>query len=244
MLPLGVARTPRRYVDRRRDRTTVTRKSAPARIGAPSLFTAEPAATPLEAVIAAESPVARTRLLLNPETSVRRRPSGRAVTPQPTSTDASSDDSGDESDNSYSSFVLNLEKKDVLGADAQSSNWGPLDRTYTTPATSSDSETKFPDGILPTTYPVLKSHYEGELFRNSKLNAQLIIEPTKRPGQFEFMRPLFRWIHVENPEMNFGAFLVHPQMLFSIQSILIQDRSMPQDVPTSTILSVAASSPS
>lgn len=242
MLPTGTPRA-RRYVDRRRDRTTVTRQSAPARIGALPLFTSEPTSTPLEAVIAAETPVTRTQFSSSPENTLRTRTGGKPVPTQPEPSEASSDDSGDESDTSYSSFVLNLEKKDILGADARSNNWSLLGRSFSTQSSSPERDIKLPDGIIPTTYQVLKSHYEGELFRNSKLNAQLVVGPTKRPGQAESMKPLFKWIHVENPGMNFGAFLVLRLICFYRESLLMHCRSISRDVPIWMIPSGAVLSP-
>ncbi|KAF2105572.1 hypothetical protein BDV96DRAFT_608144 [Lophiotrema nucula] len=205
------ARPPRRYVDRRRDRTTVTRRSAPARI---SVLPTAPSAqiqiqAPIETAIAvadasnvntAASRFSLSRSGTKPVKPVRRR--------QTTLSFESSDSSADESDSSYNSFVLSLKKKDVLNLDTQLGVSESLDRISTRSDVSPTRSLKsVHDGGQSTTYKVLKSHYEGDLFRNSKLSAQLTVLPNRRPGQPEMAKPLFKWVHVENPQMRFGQFL-------------------------------------
>jgi hypothetical protein len=114
-------------------------------------------------------------------------------------------DDGD-SDSSYNSFNLSMQKKALFQPSdptqelntpsalqlAQSALSGPgkaleLDRTV-------------------TVYRVYRSHYEGELFQDGNLSAQLITGTNRRLLEREVSNPLFRWVHIENRTMNFNLF--------------------------------------
>lgn len=211
MLPSSIAassRAPRRFVDRRRDRTRVTRKSAPARIAGLPELTADVLRAPLDATFAAEASATRNPPFTGYNSASRHQQTLKHDNTKRAITFEDSDSSGDESDSSYNSFILSLQKKDLLRLDTQLSLPNSLDRIQPSRSPSPDPNIKYSHGTQPMVYRVLKSHYNGDLFRNSKLNAQLIVGPSKRSGQTEYMRPLFKWVHVENPEMNFGAYLV------------------------------------
>lgn len=209
--PNAFAPRPYRFVDKRGNRTTVTRKSAPARIASLpqiSLQLSEHAAAP------AQIRSSRKRFSLSPvatsDAAASKRPRKHRALEFESS--VSSDDKSD-SDSSYNSFIVSLRKKDLLRLDASLAVVDPLDRAYSGRSAIPSPTLKASYHSQATTYRVLKSHYEGNLFESSRLNAQLIIGPSKRPGQVEFFKPLFRWVHVENPEMHFGAFMVsalHP----------------------------------
>ncbi|KAF2463922.1 uncharacterized protein BDR25DRAFT_346990 [Lindgomyces ingoldianus] len=207
---IGFSRAPRRFVEKKGRQTTVTRRSAPARL---VVFPQAPQTTlqvPLE-ITAAPQPAkapAKKRFSFSPSSTLKNgRSLGKAARHRTLSFDESSDSSGDESDSSYNSFVLDLKKKDILRTDSLLEAVDPLNRSSSYRSTSPTLSLKSSHGSQPTTYRVLKSRYEGDLFRNSKLSAHLIVGPNKRPGQPEYMKPLFKWVHLENPEMNFGAYI-------------------------------------
>lgn len=208
MIPANLlAPRPRRFVDKRGTRTTVTRKSAPARIaalpqgGTPQIVGEVP-------TTAAEVRSSRKRFSLSPSATPRtlHKYQRRHRTLEFESTSSSED--GSDSDSSYNSFIESLKKKDILCLDSQLNVGDGLDRPSSSRSVTPSPTLKLPNHSKATTYRVLKSHYDGNLFESSRLNAHLIVGPTKRPGQQEFFRPLFKWVHVENPDMSFGAYLV------------------------------------
>ncbi|PSN71094.1 hypothetical protein BS50DRAFT_570502 [Corynespora cassiicola Philippines] len=191
----------RRNVERSANRTVVTRKSAQARIS-------ELPQSSLQSLKggAQDNSTGLSSSRLFSASNATARPRGRRPAQREPEESEESDD-GDDDD--YSSFILDLRKKEVLRLDGESGTDGALGRITPqrseSPSPSADSTTPF--GLQTTTYRVLKSSYEGDLFRNVRLKAQIFIGPHKRPGQHEFFRPLFRWIHVENPDMHFGPFM-------------------------------------
>ncbi|KAF2733477.1 hypothetical protein EJ04DRAFT_577557 [Polyplosphaeria fusca] len=212
MLPT-ISHNPRRYVDRRGNRTTVTRRSAPARITALPSTPTVPVQLPIETALPFTA--ARPRLSAKPKPfSLSPIASRTATAPARASRRTTidfddSDSSGNETDASYNSFLLTLKKKDILRLDTQLAVGDTNAKSSSIRSEASPTRSlKSSGGSQQTTvYRVLKSHYEGDLFRNSKLKAQLVIIPGRRSGQPETVKPLFKWVHVENPEMRFGAFL-------------------------------------
>ncbi|ORY17577.1 hypothetical protein BCR34DRAFT_555135 [Clohesyomyces aquaticus] len=203
--------TPRRFVEKRGNQTTVTRQSAPARL---VVFPQAPQPSlqvPLEVTRPGPTPrpppkVSGKKHLFSfsPSSTPRNiKSSGYGGKKHTWSFDESFDSSGDESDSSYNSFVEDLRKKDILRTDFLLDVDPQVQHQGSTPTVSLKSS----HGSQATTYRVLKSHYEGDLLRNNTLSAHLVVGPNKRPGQAEYMKPLFKWVHVENPEMSFGAYL-------------------------------------
>lgn len=214
-------RAPRRFVDQRGNTTRVTRKSAPARITTlpdSTLQVPYAAATAAAAAGVAGTPAKRAggrkEFTFSPAATPRGRGGrkqglkGGRGEPLDFSQEVELDD-GEESDSSYNSFTLELKKKELLGKDSllglgeQQATGGLGGGRSPSPARSLKSS----HGSHPTTYRVLRSRYDGDLFRTGNLTARLVVAPERRPGQAESMKPLFHWIHVENPTMNFGAYM-------------------------------------
>lgn len=108
-----------------------------------------------------------------------------------------------DSDSSYNSFNLSLQKKALFEP--------PTD---TGPTVLSEEKLKQTSSTIPKSaelnrtvvYRVYRSHYEGELFQDGNLSAQLYTGTNRRLLQRELSNPLFRWVHIENRNMNFNSF--------------------------------------
>lgn len=108
-----------------------------------------------------------------------------------------------DSDSSYNSFNLSLQKKALF---EPSTDTGPTVLSeeklkQTSPATPKSAELD-----RTVVYRVYRSHYEGELFQDGNLSAQLYTGTNRRLLQRELSNPLFRWVHIENRNMNFNSF--------------------------------------
>ena len=207
VLPPGVLTPrPRRVVDRRGSQTTTTRKSAPARI--PARITAPPRNLSVLNELTATANAGEVFALSTNETP--RRPSASQHLQRRRTLDfdnsLSSDDSSD-TDSSYNSFLTSLRKKDALRLDSRLRVDELLDRTLSDRGIAPSPSLALSYHSRVTTYRILSSNYEGSLFQNSKLTAQLVVGPAKRAGQSDPIKSLFKWVHVENPDMNFGAYM-------------------------------------
>jgi hypothetical protein len=108
-----------------------------------------------------------------------------------------------DSDSSYNSFNLSLQKKALFEP--------PTDADS---ATLSDEQLKYTSSSMPKSaeldrtvvYRVYRSHYEGDYFQDGNLSAQLQTGTNRRLLQRELSNPLFRWVHIENRNMNFNSF--------------------------------------
>ncbi|KAF2639054.1 hypothetical protein P280DRAFT_70119 [Massarina eburnea CBS 473.64] len=210
MLPASVfAPRPRRLVDRRGNWITVTRRSAPARITAlpqeVSQVTSELVTSPEAANIPACSP--RVTNVPPRDTVKTKRPQRRRVSVLDSTLSHSSEDDSD-SDSCYITFIHSLRKKDVLRLESHLGVDDALDRTLSKRSMSPSPTLQTSPHSKTAVYRILKAQYSGNTVESGNLSAQLTVGPTKRPGQAESARPLFKWVHLENPEMNFGAYLV------------------------------------
>ena len=198
-------RAPRRFVDQRGNTTRVTRKSAPARITTlpDSTLQVPYAAAAAGGGVVAGAPAKRAggrkEFTFSPAVtpSGRRKQGvkGRRGEPLDFSQEVELDD-GEESDSSYNSFTLELKKKELLGKDSllglgeRQAAGGLGNGRSSSPAGSLKSS----HGGHPATYRVLRSRYDGDLFRTGNLTAQLVVAPERRPGQAESMKALFHWM--------------------------------------------------
>ena len=202
-------RAPRRFVDQRGNTTRVTRRSAPARITTlpdstlqvPYAAAAAVAAGGVVAGAPAKRAGGRKEFTFSPAATPRGRGGrkrgwkGRRGEPLDFSQEVELDD-GEESDSSYNSFTLELKKKELLGKDSllglgeRQAAGGLGGGRSPSPAGSLKSSH---DGH-PTTYRVLRSRYDGDLFRTGNLTARLVVAPERRPGQAESMKALFHWM--------------------------------------------------
>lgn len=205
-------RAPRRFVDQRGNTTRVTRKSAPARITTLPDSTLQVPYIATSAADVAAGGVAgapakraggRKEFTFSPAATPRSRGrggrkqglKGRRAEPLDFSQEVEQDD-GEESDSSYNSFTLELKKKELLGKDSllglgeQLATGGLGDGRSPSPAGSLKSI----HGSHPATYRVLRSRYEGDLFRTGNLTAHLVVAPERRTGQAELVRALFHWM--------------------------------------------------
>ncbi|KAF2400986.1 hypothetical protein EJ06DRAFT_530070 [Trichodelitschia bisporula] len=110
-----------------------------------------------------------------------------------------------DSDSSYNSFNLGLQKKMLLEDDDE--GLGLPEEGDDRRLTSSTSFKGDEKDRLTTVYRVYRSRYVGDLFRGGDLSAELLTGTNRRVQQRELSRPLYRWMHVENPGMVFGTFV-------------------------------------
>jgi hypothetical protein len=115
------------------------------------------------------------------------------------------DDNSDDSDSSYNSFNLSLQKKALFE---------PPTEALEESTTPSDEQLKQTSSVLgksaeldrTVVYRVYRSHYDGDYFQDGDLSAQLQTGTNRRLLQRELSNPLFRWVHIENRSMNFNNF--------------------------------------
>jgi hypothetical protein len=168
---------------------------------------------------------------------------------RPSGTGDIDDDDGADSDSSYGSFTDFMQRKAVFSANATGSeqdtlvafeeNEDPSDSIGPTTTVGDDlkraasSPAQEDKSIVTMVYRVYRSFYSGEDFSNGTLRASVTTGTNKKMFQHELTRPLFRWVHVENPTMNFSAFgkvamaspWVTPQQRTIIDGILKTARS-------------------
>lgn len=215
-----------------RNWTRETRRSAPARLATNALLSPASSALPVVEATRQRHEVLTQVHRRNAELSdaqlasdankrrVRRKRSklssidggSQAATPLLSSTSKLSrlgtndwdlDEEDMDSDSSYNSFNLSLQKKALFE---------PL--TNVELAVLSEEKLKQTSSAMPKSaeldrtvvYRVYKSHYEGEYFQDGNLSAQLQTGTNRRLLQRELSNPLFRWVHIENRNMNFNSF--------------------------------------
>jgi hypothetical protein len=101
----------------------------------------------------------------------------------------------DDSDSSYNSFNLSLQKK-ALFDDESSTDLG-LEVDDTTDATLKPQASAWKNDDRDrqvTVYRIYRSRYEGVDFQNGNLSAQLITGTNRKMFQHELSKPLFRWM--------------------------------------------------
>jgi hypothetical protein len=101
----------------------------------------------------------------------------------------------DDSDSSYDSFNLSLQKKALFG----------LEGAETLLNTESDDATLKPRSTTAwknenrdsqvTVYRVYRSRYDGLAFENGNLTAELLTGTNRKMFQRELSKPLFRWMY-------------------------------------------------
>ena len=236
---VAAPRTPRRFVEKKGNRTKVTRKSATARIA--GLPQAASARVPLDPVLvvppsaaaaAARPPPPAWDAADDDSRSLRRR--GRPATWDTERAASELDLSGDESDASYDSFTLSLKKKDLFALDAGPPAYDDDDDDDQDSARSTaapplpGASPRTAHSVSAAEFQVLRSRYDEGEGAAGCVGAQLVVAPRLRPGQGDAARALFHWSHVENAEMSFAAFFdfvlksphLGPQARDSVVSIL------------------------
>ena len=119
-------------------------------------------------------------------------------------------DDEDDSDSSYNSFNLSMQKKGLFREDE-----APLMTASSTDGSDRPPQAttgRYVDGAerdrLVQVYRVYRSHYNGDLFQDGNLSAHVTTGTNRKMFQRELSKPLFRWVHIENPTMNFSQFVV------------------------------------
>ena len=100
----------------------------------------------------------------------------------------------DDSDSSYNSFNLSLQKKALFVEDVDPMGLGlPIDERLHT--SQSVDRGKLDDKYAPAAvYRVYRSFYKGDTFENGNLTANLMTGTNRQLFQRELSRPLFRWV--------------------------------------------------
>jgi hypothetical protein len=117
------------------------------------------------------------------------------------------DEDENDSDSSYNSFNLSLQKKALFAVDTSALLAVPtheLSRSLSAGSTKGESSAER-DKIVQV-YRVYRSRYEGNQFADGNLSIQLTTGTNHKMFQRELSKPLFRWMHVENQQMNFNLF--------------------------------------
>jgi hypothetical protein len=144
----------------------------------------------------------------------------------------------EDSDSSYNSFTDEMAKKALFSGTEDGLDDG-LNQTQTglddakTKATSEGQTIQDDKTINTTVYRVYRSAYEGEDLTNGSLKGILKTGTNRKMFQHELSTPLYRWVHIENPSMNFSNFSkialscpwLTPQQRKSIESIVKFARS-------------------
>lgn len=114
----------------------------------------------------------------------------------------------DDSDASYDSFNLGLKKKALFeieepaGLISPSNTSEPLSQAQPSSAMKAEERDK-----MVQVYRVYRSHYEGDIFHDGNLSAELLTGTNRKMFQHELSKPLYRWMHVRNPTMAFNTFV-------------------------------------
>jgi hypothetical protein len=105
-------------------------------------------------------------------------------------------DDDDESDSSYNSFNLSLQKKALFGDENSTDTaLGTDDVTDSTLMKPQSSAWKNEDRDRQVAvYRIYRSRYEGVDFQNGNLSARLITGTNRKMFQRELSKPLFRWM--------------------------------------------------
>lgn len=117
------------------------------------------------------------------------------------------DEDEDDSDSSYNSFNLTLQKKALFAVETSAMLTVPtheLSRSLSAGSTKGENSAER-DKIVQV-YRVYRSRYDGNLFADGNLSIELTTGTNHKMFQRELSKPLFRWVHVENRQMNFNLF--------------------------------------
>lgn len=114
----------------------------------------------------------------------------------------------DDSDSSYNSFNMGLKKKALFEVEEPFGLLPPPNTFDTLGQVQSSSSLKADErDKLVAVYRVYRSHYEGDMFHDGDLSAELWTGTNRKMFQHELSKPLYRWVHVKNPTMNFNNFI-------------------------------------
>jgi hypothetical protein len=118
------------------------------------------------------------------------------------------DEDEDDSDSSYNSFNISLQKKALFSIETSQTLGIPTETLHKSISTHS---IKGGDSIerdkTVQVYRVYRSRYEGAQFAEGNLSIDLTTGQNRKMFQRELSKPLFRWVHFENPTMNFSQFV-------------------------------------
>jgi hypothetical protein len=123
---------------------------------------------------------------------------GEAVAVEPFSRTETADvGDGNDSDSSYNSFTLRLQKKSLFQADSLGlASMPTLDLAKLAkdalPAAGEDKN------FSTTVYRVYRSYYRGNLFKDGELTAMYRTGTNRKMFQHELSKPLFRWVYVNS----------------------------------------------
>jgi len=114
----------------------------------------------------------------------------------------------DDSDSSYNSFHIGLKKK-ALFEDEEPAGLISINTIDLSRAASLSTQKADERDRLVIVYRVYRSHYEGDLFHDGNMSAEMTTGTNRKMFDRELLKPLFRWVHVENPTMNFNTFVAN-----------------------------------
>jgi hypothetical protein len=117
------------------------------------------------------------------------------------------DEEDGDSDSSYNSFNLSLQKKALFSEPTFQvlSPTAEFNRTLSSSNVKGESSAERDRAVQ--AYRIYRSRYEGYLFGDGNLSIQLTAGGNRKMFQRELSKPLFRWVHIENPSMNFSQFV-------------------------------------
>jgi hypothetical protein len=108
----------------------------------------------------------------------------------------------DDSDASYNSFNLGLKKKALFEVEEPAGLLSPSDISEPSVRVKSSSSLKAEERDKNVAvYRVYRSHYEGDIFHDGNLFAELRTGTNRKMFQNELSKPLYRWVHVRNSTM-------------------------------------------
>jgi hypothetical protein len=99
-----------------------------------------------------------------------------------------------ESDSSYNSFNLSLQKKALFFEEETTAGFGLSDDGQFANTQSAGHGKADDRQNLAAVYRVYRSFYEGDYFENGNLTANLTTGTNRKLFQGELSRPLFRWV--------------------------------------------------
>jgi hypothetical protein len=105
-----------------------------------------------------------------------------------------------DSDSSYNSFRLSLEKKDLFAPESEPLNYDQLLSAgdhFARPqsaASSKDPAKSAERDRLVTVYRAYRSSFRGDVFQDGNLSAELTIGTNRKLFQRELSKPLYRWV--------------------------------------------------
>jgi hypothetical protein len=118
------------------------------------------------------------------------------------------DEDEDDSDDSYNSFNVSLQKKALFEIETSHTLTVPSNTLHRSISTHSIKGGDIVDRDKAVqVYRVYRSRYEGTQFAEGNLSIHLSTGQNRKMFQRELSKPLFRWVHFENPTMNFSQFV-------------------------------------